>query len=247
MVNYLYVNSITIFIVNFITIILLTIMLNYTTKEITLRAGNILGSLLNVTFRNAITIVKTSLISSMLSNLLLILSIYFFFGVTNTAASLLALFVSSLIILTAFYSTLSILNWELSHGTAIILLIIYGVIITLRFSTTLVAFYSNNITASGTVSTTFIGLTLLLIVRNTAKYIIAVIVAYKDKISLIINIAIRSILSFVDYIILLFNTFLIAILFIAILLVNYLIQDSKFNWLKGVLIIAIYAIITVAG
>jgi len=51
MVNYLYINSITIFIVNFIAIIPLTIMLNCTTKEITLRASNILGSLLNVTFR----------------------------------------------------------------------------------------------------------------------------------------------------------------------------------------------------
>jgi Ca2+:H+ antiporter len=50
----------------------------------------------------------------------------------------------------------------------------------------------SNITVSGTVSTTFIGLILLLIVRNTAKYIIVVIVAYKDKISLVINIAIRS-------------------------------------------------------
>jgi len=63
----------------------------------------------------------------------------------------------------------------------------------------LVAFYSefivnsiNNITVSGTISTTFIGLILLLIIRNAAKYVIAVIVACKDKISLVINIAIKS-------------------------------------------------------
>jgi Ca2+:H+ antiporter len=49
-VNYLYVNGITIFIVNFIAIILLTVMLNYTTKEIALRASDILGGLLNATF-----------------------------------------------------------------------------------------------------------------------------------------------------------------------------------------------------
>jgi Ca2+:H+ antiporter len=49
-VNYLYVNGITIFIVNFITIIPLAVMLSYATKEIALRAGNILGGLLNVTF-----------------------------------------------------------------------------------------------------------------------------------------------------------------------------------------------------
>jgi len=51
MVNYLYVNSITIFIVNFIAIIPLAVMLSYAITEITLRAGNILGGLLNVTFR----------------------------------------------------------------------------------------------------------------------------------------------------------------------------------------------------
>ena len=78
-------------------------------------------------------------------------------------------------------------------------LTIWGIIITLRFSTALVAFYSkfivnsiSNITASGTISTPFVGLILLLIIRNATKYVIAVIVAYKDKISLVINITIRS-------------------------------------------------------
>jgi len=51
MVNYLYVNSITIFIINFIAIILLAVMPSYTTEEIALRAGNILDGLLNATFR----------------------------------------------------------------------------------------------------------------------------------------------------------------------------------------------------
>ena len=46
--------------------------------------------------------------------------------------------------------------------------------------------------ASGTISTTFIGLILLLIIKNATKYVIAVIVAYKDKISLAIKVTIRS-------------------------------------------------------
>jgi len=76
---------------------------------------------------------------------------------------------------------------------------IWGAIITLRISTALVAFCSefivnsiSNITVSGTVSTTFVGFILLLIIRNVTKYIIAVIVAYKNKINLVINITIRS-------------------------------------------------------
>ena len=131
-------------------------------------------------------------------------------------------------------------------------LTIQGAIITLRFSTASVTFCSkfiinsiSNVTVSGIVSTTFIGLILLLIIGNAAKYVIAVTVAYKDKMSLVINVAIRSsiqiallVFPFIvilgqsigqDCITLDFNTFLIAVLFVAVLLVNYLIQDSKFS------------------
>ena len=45
---------------------------------------------------------------------------------------------------------------------------------------------------SGTVFTTFISLIVLLIVRNAAKHIITVTLVYKDEISLIINITIKS-------------------------------------------------------
>ena len=76
---------------------------------------------------------------------------------------------------------------------------IWGVIITLRFFTTLIAFYSkfivnsiSNITANGIISTIFVGLILLLIIRNITKYIIVVTLAYKDEISLAINVVIGS-------------------------------------------------------
>ena len=78
-------------------------------------------------------------------------------------------------------------------------LMIQGVIITFKLSTALIAFCSEFIvnsisdsTVSSTVFITFVGFILLLIVTNAAKYVIAVTVAYKDKMSLIINIAIRS-------------------------------------------------------
>jgi len=50
----------------------------------------------------------------------------------------------------------------------------------------------NNITASGTVSTTFVGFIILLIIKNAAKYIISVIITCKDKISLVINVVINN-------------------------------------------------------
>ena len=77
--------------------------------------------------------------------------------------------------------------------------ILYILVLVGTFSTILVAFYFefivnsiSNIIVSGTISTTFISLILFLIIRNAAKYIIVIIVAYKDKISLVINIAIKS-------------------------------------------------------
>ena len=77
-------------------------------------------------------------------------------------------------------------------------LTIWGIIITFKFSTALITFCSkfmvnsiSNIIASSTISTIFISLILLLIVGNAAKHTTVVIVAYKDKINLVINIAIK--------------------------------------------------------
>jgi Ca2+:H+ antiporter len=150
-----------VFIINFIAIIPLAAMLSNATEELAIRVGETMGGLLNATFGNAvelivsiqalikdeITIVKTSLIGSMLSNLLLVLGMSFFLGgvnrpeqffnvtVAQTAASLLALCIASLIIPTVFHNTIAednddtgdaLRNQELSHGTAVILLIVYG-------------------------------------------------------------------------------------------------------------------------
>ncbi|CRG90611.1 Vacuolar calcium ion transporter [Talaromyces islandicus] len=153
--NYTNVDRTAVFVVNFIGIIPLAAMLSYATEEVAFRTGETLGGLLNATFGNAVelivaiialvdrdvTIVQTSLVGSMLSNLLLVMGMCFFFGginrisqnfnevVAQTAASLLALAIASLIIPTAFR------KWaaggaehtdELSRGTSVILLLVYG-------------------------------------------------------------------------------------------------------------------------
>lgn len=88
------VNRVVVFVINFIAIIPLAGMLAYATEELALYIGEVLGGLLNASFGNAvelivgvialaqgkILIVKTSLIGSMLSNLLLVLGMCFFFG-----------------------------------------------------------------------------------------------------------------------------------------------------------------------
>lgn len=162
-VYYAHVNPIAVFVVNFIAIIPLAAMLSYATEEIALRTGEVLGGLLNASFGNAvelivsiialtqgqILIVQTSLIGSMLSNLLLVMGMCFFFGgfnrieqefnmtVAQTASSLLFLAVAALLLPTAFQDFSSAPTnkdgvttkpgvAQLSRGTAIILLVVYA-------------------------------------------------------------------------------------------------------------------------
>jgi len=136
-------------------------------------------------------------------------------------------------------------------------LMIWGAIIAFGFSTVLVAFCSefmvdsiSDVTASGIVSTIFVSLILLPIVGNATEHATVVTVAYKDEMNLAINVVIGSsiqiallvllfivILSWIigqDCMTLYFNTFLITVLFVAVFLVNYIIQDgksSKFSFL----------------
>jgi Ca2+:H+ antiporter len=147
-------------------------------------------------------------------------------------------------------------------------------IFTLAASTVLVALNAeylvdsiDAITCSGNgISKTFVGLILLPIVGNAAEHATAVTVAVKDKMDLAIGVAVGSsmqiallVLPFsvvLGWIIgnektskmtLYFDGFQIAILFVAVLLVNYLIQDGKSHWLEGVLLQVLYVIIAVAA
>ncbi|KAJ6265077.1 hypothetical protein Dda_1232 [Drechslerella dactyloides] len=156
------VSPIIIFVMNFLAIIPLAGTLSFATEEIALRTGETIGGLLNASFGNAvelivsiialvkheIVVVQTSLIGSILSNLLLVMGMAFFFGgisrieqyfnttVAQTASSLLAVAVLSLIIPSAFHWAGS--NGRngdeiqrgivgLSRGTSVILLVVYGV------------------------------------------------------------------------------------------------------------------------
>ncbi|RSL52310.1 hypothetical protein CEP54_010970 [Fusarium duplospermum] len=380
--NYVHsVNRIAVFVVNFIAIIPLAAILSFATEEIALRTGEVLGGLINATFGNAVElivailalvdgkviIVQTSLVGSILSNLLLVMGFCFFFGglrrqqqyfnetVAQTAASLLALAVASVIVPTVF-------DWasetpvkavaDLSRGTAVILLIVYGAylifqlkthqsvfaeesqkvaakpwsrsgpassgirqglmvpgalvgggmagrdenerltemimnperlegeedeeeepqlhfwvaVATLTFATVLIALCAefmvdsiDAVTKDGGVSEEFVGLILLPIVGNAAEHATAVTVAIKDKMDLAIGVAVGSSMQVALFLIpllviigwgmgeesmnLSFDLFQVAVMFVAVLLTNYLIADGKSHWLEGWLLICLYAII----
>ncbi|KAK0629817.1 Sodium/calcium exchanger protein-domain-containing protein [Bombardia bombarda] len=169
-VNYVNTGSkIAVFVVNFIAIIPLAALLSFATEEIALRTGESLGGLLNATFGNAVelivaiialakkevVIVQTSLIGSILSNLLLVMGMCFFFGglrrqeqffnttVAQTAASLLALAVAAVIVPTVFNQAANTPTADvakLSRGTAVILLAVYAAYLFFQLKTHAVVF-----------------------------------------------------------------------------------------------------------
>lgn len=159
-----------IFILNFLAIIPLASLLSFATEELAAKLGQTLGGLLNATFGNAvelivsivalqkneIRIVQSSMIGSMLSNMLLVLGCCFLsnglnpnngsnheaeFNMTaaQTMAGLLAVASSALIIPAALFAIMSDAGvikvpggmsedtniTVLSHGTAIILILLY--------------------------------------------------------------------------------------------------------------------------
>lgn len=152
--------SLAIFLTSFLAIMPLAGLLSYGTEEVALRVGQTLGGLLNATLGNAVELIvaiialfhcelvitQTSLIGSVLSNLLLVLGMCFFVGglrykeqeFKQTAAQLntgmLTMAVISVLIPASFHATLGedILDnverpdlLQMSRGASIILLIIY--------------------------------------------------------------------------------------------------------------------------
>ncbi|KAI9302174.1 Sodium/calcium exchanger protein-domain-containing protein [Cunninghamella echinulata] len=149
------------FVLNFIAIIPLAKLLGDVTEDISLRTGEVIGGLLNATFGNAVeliisiialsqnlvVIVQSSMLGSILSNLLLVLGMCFCLGgykykeqvfnvtVAQTSASLLFIATASLLLPAAFYgSTIQAVDsaqevhdiLAISRATSVLLLIIYA-------------------------------------------------------------------------------------------------------------------------
>ncbi|KAM0461016.1 hypothetical protein ACHAO4_001815 [Trichoderma viride] len=171
-------NSTAVFTINFFAIIPLAAVLSFATEEISIKLGETLGGLLNATFGNAvelivsivalrdnqIEVVQASMLGSILSNLLLVMGMCFFFGgirhrgisgggteqtfsaaVAQTTCSLMTLSSASLVIPAALYGVLDQghTNLEdkersilvLSRGTAIILLVLYALYLVFQLRT----------------------------------------------------------------------------------------------------------------
>jgi len=149
-----------VFVFSFLSIIPLAKLLSFATEELSLRVGQTLAGLLNATLGNAVelivaiialvkcelAIVQSSLVGSILSNLLLVLGMCFFAGglkyseqgfgasAAQLNSSLLTISVIAILLPAAFNFTANSLTdaetqrdlLSVSHGVALILLIIYA-------------------------------------------------------------------------------------------------------------------------
>ncbi len=108
---------------------------------------------------------------------------------------------------------------------------------------------------------TFVGVIIVAIVGNAAEHAAAVGFAMKDKMNLSMGIAIESskqIALFVGPALVLigavwghpldlnFTIFESAALYISVLILAMLVLDGKSNWLEGVMLLAVYAILGIA-
>ncbi|TVY75960.1 Vacuolar calcium ion transporter [Lachnellula suecica] len=338
-------NPLTVFILNFFAIVPLAAVLSFATEEISVKLGQTMGGLLNATFGNAvelivsivalkngeIRIVQSSMLGSILSNILLVLGCCFLAGgihntrtgtasgieqdfnstVASTMSSLMAVASASLIIPATLYAALSKSNADtegniliLSHGTAIILLILYvlylvfqlrthatlfdaeqaaedddseaeeaqmspwaaaGVLVVVTLMVAICAEYLvdsiESVVETAHISKTFIGLILLPIVGNAAEHVTAVVVALKDKMDLAMGVAIGSSMQIAllvtPFLVILgwimdidmtlhFETFETVVFFLSVLVVTYVIQDGKSNYLEGAMLLGLYIIIALA-
>jgi Ca2+:H+ antiporter len=108
----------------------------------------------------------------------------------------------------------------------------------------------------------FVGVIVVAIVGNAAEHWVAILVAYKNKMDLAVNIAIGSsaqialfvapVLVIASFFIgvgpmpLVFNGFELGAILLAILVANVITHDGESNWFEGVQLLALYAILGIA-
>ena len=108
----------------------------------------------------------------------------------------------------------------------------------------------------------FIGVIVVAIVGNAAEHWVAVLVAYKNKMNLAVNIAIGSsaqvalfvapVLVFASFVVgpepmaLVFNGFELGAVVLGVLIANYVTHEGESTWFEGVQLLAVYVILGLA-
>lgn len=147
----------------------------------------------------------------------------------------------------------------LSSAEALVLLAVVTLIV--AFCADYLVASIDSIVSDTGISKTFIGLILIPIVGNAAEHVTAIVVAMKDKMDLAVGVAIGSSLQIALFLTpflvilgwivgrdmsLLFTTFETCVLFVSVMIVNYIVSDGESNWLEGAMLIGTYTIIAIA-
>jgi Ca2+:H+ antiporter len=112
------------------------------------------------------------------------------------------------------------------------------------------------------VSEFFVGVIVVAIVGNAAEHWVAILVAFKNKMDLAVNIAVGSsaqialfvapILVLLSFVIgpspmpLVFNGFELGAVLLAVLIANYVTSEGESTWFEGVQLLAVYVILALA-
>ncbi|KAJ3099644.1 hypothetical protein HDU97_002902 [Phlyctochytrium planicorne] len=148
---------------------------------------------------------------------------------------------------------------QMTFATVIVMLVL--VTLAVSFSADFLVGSIEGISEKWHLSETFLGLIVIPIVGNAAEHMTSVTVALKNKMDLTISIAIGSSLQICLFatpfcviagwildknMTMAFGVFETAVVFTTVYVVNSLIADGKSNWLEGAMLLATYAIITIA-
>jgi Ca2+:H+ antiporter len=151
-------------------------------------------------------------------------------------------------------------TWGWSIRTSVIALAIAGVAVGVM-SEVLVGSITEASESIG-LSEFFIGAIVVAIVGNAAEHWVAVLVAFKGKMNLAVNIAIGSgaqvalfvapVLVFASFVIgpspmpLVFNGFELGAILLAVLIANAVSSEGESTWFEGVQLLAVYAVFAIA-
>jgi Ca2+:H+ antiporter len=150
------------------------------------------------------------------------------------------------------------MGWSVRR--AVIMLAIAGIAVGLM-SEVLVGSISEASESIG-ISEFFVGVIVVAIVGNAAEHWVAILVAFKNKMDLAVNIAVGSsaqialfvapILVLVSFVLgpspmaLVFNGFELGAILLAVLIANYVTSEGESTWFEGVQLLAVYVILALA-
>ncbi|KAI6038769.1 calcium/proton exchanger [Pisolithus marmoratus] len=150
---------------------------------------------------------------------------------------------------------------QLQMTVAVSIGLLVAVMVLVAVTTEFLVDSINGLTSRDIISNEFVAVILLPIIGSAVEQIIVVTVPVKDKLMLSLGMAVGSSIQVALFVIpfliitlgwilgkpltLMFNPLESIVMFLTVLTVNYVIQDGRSNWLKGMVLMSLYLILCV--